>query len=416
MVYRETKMQNQKSENRTQTNFEKELETKIRETYKTRLSLKRTSLIQYCHALARFCNDRQITPFDFDAVGLETIEESTEAFIRANQEVLSPKYLNVIYNAVKSWCFCTKMIKSRKLFREIKFDKSSRKIDAISETSLETVHVKQMIQISDLDTKILIGLYGFCGLRPALIPQLTIGDFAPNDYTLQNGKIHFNSKNPFLFVNKNYEGNKAHITFFVMLHSKITELLETALNSGETVTAKTPLMRKYNSSDAIYQKIVSLFASVGFSGRPYLLRSFADKVLDRNLASGEKRDEDLKEFMLGHKGKISAIYQLKALSTEDAQQYRRMYENVDSWISENVFGSASPEKLVRSKAQAEIAERFGVDAEQLKAMLDALTLGKMTAAQYDNELTTAINAAQQRSLETKFEALFKKYTETHKAA
>jgi len=308
------------------------------------------------------------------------------------------------------------MIKSRKLFREIKFDKSSRKIDAISETSLETVHIKQMIQISDLDTKILLGFYAFAGLRPALIPQLTVGDFAPNDYTIQNGKIHFLNKNPFLFVNKNYEGNKAHITFFVMLHSKITELLETELNSGEPVTAKTPLMRKYNSSDAIYQKIVSLFASVGFSGRPYLLRSFADKVLDRNLASGEKRDEDLKEFMLGHKGKISAIYQLKALSTEDSTAYRKMYDNVDKWISEQIFGSASPETLVRSRAQAEIAERFGCEPEKLKAMLEALTLGTMTAAQYDSELSTAINAAQARNLESKFEALFKAYTTTHKAA
>jgi len=229
-------------------------------------------------------------------------------------------------------------------------------------------------------------------------------------------KNPLHAKNPFLFVNKNYEGNKAHITFFVIVHSKITELLETALDSGETpVTPKTPLMRKYNSQDAIYQKIVSLFASVGFSGRPYLLRSFADKVLDRNLASGEKRDEDLKEFMLGHKGKISAIYQLKALSSEDSKQYRKMYENVDSWLCQNVFDSATPESLVRAKSQAEIAEKFGVNAEQLKGMLEALGVGKMTAAQYDSELTTAINAAQQRNLESKFETLFKAYTEKHRA-
>jgi hypothetical protein len=394
-----------------------ETEIRVRETFKTRLSLKRNTLNGYAYALARFCNDRNIKPSDFAKIGLETIEEQTEFFIRAYQEVLAPKYLNVIYNAVKSWCFCTKMIKSRKLFREIKFDKSSRKIDAISETSLETVHIKQMIQISDLDTKILIGLYGFAGLRPALIPQLTIGDFAPQDYQIQNGKIHFTAKNPFLFVNKNYEGNKAHITFFVMLHSKITELLETALNSGDTVTAKTPLMRKYNSSDAIYQKIVSLFASVGFSGRPYLLRSFADKVLDRHLVSSEagteKRDEDLKEFCMGHKGKISAIYQLKALSSEDAAQYRKMYDNVDKWISQKVFDVVSEEDYTRAKAQAEIAEKFGVNAEQLKQMLDALGVGKMTAAQYDTELTSAMNAAQERQLSSKFETLFKQYTATH---
>jgi len=392
-----------------------ELETKIREMFKAKLSLKRRTLDMYAYSLARFCNTQNVAPFDFETVGLETVEESTEAFIRANQETLSPKYLNVIYNAVKSWCFCTKMIKSRKLFREIKFDKSSRKVDAISEISLETSHIKQMIQISDLDTKILIGLYGFCGLRPALIPQLTVSDFAPQDYQIQNGKIHFTAKNPFLFVKKQYEGNKAHITFFVMLQSKIAELLETALNSGEPVTAKTPLMRKYNSQDAIYQKIVSLFAEVGFSGRPYLMRSYADKLLDRNLANGEKRDEDLKEFMLGHKGKISAIYQLKALSAEDAKQYRRMFENVDSWICENIFGSATPESLTRAKAQAELAQQFGVNAEQLKQMIDALTQDKITQANFDSDLTKLIETAQQRSLETKFETLFKKYVTERRA-
>ena len=401
------------------TSFESsELETKIRETYKSRLALKRKSLTQYCLALARFCNDRKIEPFAFETVGLETVEESTEAFIRANQETLSPKYLNVIYNAVKSWCFCTKLIKSRKLFREIKFDKSSRKVDAISELSLETQHIKQMIQISDLDTKILIGLYGFCGLRPALIPQLCVGDFAPNDYKIENGKIRFTAKNPFLYVKKEYEGNKAHITFFTLLHSKITELLETALNSNsEPVTPKTALMRKFNSQDSIYQKICALFASIGFSGRPYLLRSFADKVLDRHLVSSEggqeKRDEDLKEFMLGHKGKISAVYQLKALSTEDSKQYRKMFENVDKWICSNIFESATEDDYSRAKAQAEIAQKFGVNADQLKAMLEALGVGKTSPAQYDSELTTAINNAQQRNLETKFETLFKQYTATH---
>ncbi|MCJ7430048.1 hypothetical protein MUO83_02375 [Candidatus Bathyarchaeota archaeon] len=390
-----------------------ETEIRVRETFKTRLSLKRTTLNSYSFGLARFCHDRNIEPFDFEKVGLEQIEEATEQFIRMYQASLAPKYLNVIFNSVKSWCFCTKLIKSRKLFREIKFDKTSRKFDAITETSLETAHIKKMIEIGDIDEKILIGFYAFAGLRPALLSQLTVGDFAPSDYVLQNGKIHFTAKNPFLFVPKEYEGNKAHVKFFVILHSKITELLETTLNNAETVTAKTPLMRKYNSADSVYQKIVAMFAAVGFQGRPYLLRSFADKVLDRNLACGEKRDEDLKEFMLGHKGKISMLYQFKSLTAEDCVTYRKMFDNVDKWISQNIFGMIGDEDLSKAKAQAEIAEKFGVNAEQLKAMLEALRIGKMTATQYDSELTAAIAQAQQKTLESKFETLFKAYMEKH---
>jgi hypothetical protein len=92
-----------------------------------------------------------------------------------------------------------------------------------------------------------------------------------------------------------------------------------------------------------------------------------------------------------------------------------MYENVDSWICENVFDSATPESLVRAKSQAEIAEKFGVNAEQLKQMLEALGVGKMTTAQYDSELSKAIETAQAHNLETKFDALFKAYTEKHRA-
>jgi len=395
-----------------------ELETKIRETFKARLGAKRKTVEMYALTLARFCKSENVEPFDFETLGLETIEDKCENFIRQNQDRLSPKYLNVIFNAVKSWCFCTKLIKSRKLFREIKFDKASRKVDAISESALETHLVKQMIQISDLDTKILIGLYGFDGLRPALIPQLCVGDFAPTDYTIQNGKIHFTTKNPFLYVKKEYEGNKAHITFFVIVHSKIAEMLETALNSGETpVTPKTALMRQYNSEDSIYQKVKALYAQIGFSGRPYLLRSFADVVLDRHLVSSEagteKRDEDLKEFMLGHKGKISAIYQLKALTHDDSVQYRKMYDNVDKWICQKVFDVAGEDEYNNAKAQAQIAQKFGADPERLEQMLEALGTGKTTMQTFDGELATVINAAQQKTLESKFETLFKQYVTKH---
>ena len=395
-----------------------ELETKIREMFKTRLNLKRTSLNGYTFALARFCNSQKIEPFDFAKVGLERVEEAVEQFIRNYQNELSPKYLNTIYCAVKSWCFCTRMIKSRKLFREVKFDKSSRKVDAITELSLETSHIKKLVEMADIDGKILIGLYGFAGLRPVLIPRLTVGDFAANDYTLQNGKIHFVSKNPFLFVRKELEGNKAHIKFFTILPSKVAELLETVLNSAdEPVTLKTPLLRKHGSAPAIYQKVVQMFAKIGFVGRPYLLRSYADKLLDRNLAcseaSGEKRDTDLKEFMMGHKGTIAAVYQFRALSEEDAKQYRKMFESVDKWLNVNVFGIAAEDDYNRAKMQCEVAVKFGASQERMTEMLALLNVGKMTMQAFDAELSAAIDMAQKRNLENRFDALFKAYQATH---
>jgi hypothetical protein len=140
-------------------------------------------------------------------------------------------------------------------------------------------------------------------------------------------------------------------------------------------------------------------------------------VLDRHLVSSEagteKRDEDLKEFMLGHKGKISAIYQLKALTHDDSVQYRKMYDNVDKWICQKVFDVAGEDEYNNAKAQAQIAQKFGADPERLEQMLEALGTGKTTMQTFDGELATVINAAQQKTLESKFETLFKQYVTKH---
>jgi len=130
-------------------------------------------------------------------------------------------------------------------------------------------------------------------------------------------------------------------------------------------------------------------------------------------ASGEKRDTDLKEFMMGHKGTIAAVYQFKALSEEDARQYRKMFESVDKWLNVNVFGMAAEDDYDRAKMQCEVAVKFGASQERMTEMLALLNVGKMTMQAFDAELSAAIDMAQKRNLENRFDALFKAYQATH---
>jgi len=370
--------------------------------------LKPTSLTVYARSIGKFCTEQEINPFDFPKIGLEAIEDMTETYIISHVDTLAPKYLNVIYNAIKTWCFVLRMIKNRKLFREIKFDKQSHKMDAMTEQPLETKHIRQLMMVSDAHEKILLGLYALCALRPSLIPQLKVKDFHPDDYRLENEKIEFKTKNPFLHVPKKYEGNKGHITFFVILPSKITELVEYCLNANGKVTLQTPILTKYRSYSAIFDKISRMFETIVFEGRPYLLRTYGDRTFDKTL-----NDKDLKEFMMGHRGKISQLYQMKALTTEDKQTYLKDYAATEKWIDENVFGVRSQEQLSQAEAVRRFAVSIGANEDVTNRLLEDLRQGKLSMSAYETEMKGQTNITLETRMKTQFEKLFLEMQEKH---
>ncbi len=76
--------------------------------------------------------------------------------------------------------------------------------------------------------------------------------------------------------------------------------------------------------------------AVNFRGRPYLLRSFAVDINDHITLMFN--DEDFKEFLMGHRSRMSAIYQLRGLTTEKEAKYRDMYVKAcDELINTNIF-------------------------------------------------------------------------------
>ena len=68
-----------------------------------RYGLKKSSIATYTRALNRFCKKTNLTFEDLITKDLETIEDITESFIRENEGILSPKYLNIVYSAIKGW-------------------------------------------------------------------------------------------------------------------------------------------------------------------------------------------------------------------------------------------------------------------------------------------------------------------------
>ena len=110
-----------------------------------RYGLKRTSVKTYSNSIKSFCNNTSIKIEELLTRDIENIEELTETYIRNNEGILSPKFLNIVYSAIKTWLHCNKRIKGRKHFREIKFDKSSTVENHLLAKALETRDVQKML-------------------------------------------------------------------------------------------------------------------------------------------------------------------------------------------------------------------------------------------------------------------------------
>jgi len=373
------------------------------------MALRPATLKVYSKGLKKFCSEMGIDPFEMPNMKLEDIEDMTEQFIMSNQGEISAKYLNVIYASIKTWCYVHKLIKNRKLFRELKFDRTSRKNDALKEMPLEPHHVKAAFQISDANEKVLLGLYGIEGLRPKLIPQLTVAQIHPEHYTIENGQFKFTVKNPFVFIPKEWQGNKAHITFFVILHSQLAELIEQTINiDNDNVTTKTPLTSKYRTESNIHHKVIKIYSKIGFKGRPYLLRTFADRILDKTIA-----DEDLKEFMMGHKGKVSAIYQFKQLTKSDIEDYTTQYQATEQLVNEKVFGIIAKERLGQAEQIKRFAVTLGVNEAKAQEIFELLQKGKMSLTEYEKELADMTKRTQEQRMKETFEAMWLEMNHKH---
>jgi len=340
-------------------------------------------------------------------LGLKRIEEITQAFIRRFRGKMAPKSLNQYYCAVKRWSQIKGLVKSTKMFKEIKFDKTSRKVDALTEISLETRYIRDGFKVSGLDKKIDWGLFALCGLRPALIPQLKVKDIFERNRTIEDGKITL-VKPAIAIIPREYKGNKGNITFMVFL-TRLCELIEMRLNQNhQVVTLDTKISSSDNYRD-VYYLIKQVYKKIGFSGRPYLLRSFADSILER--ITRKYNDEDFKEFLMGHNGKISAIYQIKGLTLESEKHYREMYVTAcDTWINEHIFEMRSQSEMEKARAVVDMMKSaLGIDEGKAEAIIKLFEKGKLDWKAFNERLKVLGDQALSARMRSEFSTLMEEY-------
>ena len=349
--------------------------------------------------LNSFCKFAKVSdPHALTELGLDAIETLMQEWISQNRGKLAPKRLNLTYCAVKRWCQIEKLIKSTKMFREMRFDKTSRKTR--DRTMLTKNIMKKLFDNADLKEKIVIGFYGINALRPSLIPQLLMEDFYREDFENNDNSVKL-ARNTWIWVKREYEGNKGNIDFPIILTAEETAWLEQYLNNrirkGEKLTPKSRIVLAENKRQVDYI-VDKFFDAIDFAGRRYLLRHYAFKQLKRSC-----EDYDFREWLMGHKGKMSAVYDHEHyLTHEEIEEYKAMINSE----ALHIYGfSRSQQALIETRIDT-IKALCNLDTNQVEALKKELASGKIIIQTFNDKLTKLAQNAMNKQIETRFEELF----------
>lgn len=387
----------------------------VPEWFKNLYTRSPNTAITYQSVLKTLLRDLELTDvelIDLAKINLEELEFRAEQWAKKIETLKSGSYLNNTYGALKDYLYENRIIKDRRFFR--KYTSKIPRGSVFDEKMLEFNDVKRMIvdYAEGPREKIIAGLYTFGALRPLLAPQVFL-----RHCEVKIGEGNVTVTKPMMIMiprtsNDNHLkrrlGNKGNIDFITFAKSEISGWVEQDLNdrikSGETLTPESVLVplsgntlrRKKESIDYVIRK---LYAKIGFENRPYLCRHFGDRFLSA------MNDFNLKEWMMGHKGRISAIYDFgHGLTKEAIEEYRAKYLIADRKYPLLGLTDAEHQKVetVISFAQ-NVAE---LNPEQIEALKLALNKGKLTIKQFEEQIQELTRKALKQQTEKQFEKMF----------
>ncbi len=137
-----------------------------------------------------------------------------------------------------------------------------------------------------------------------------------------------------------------------------------------------------------------------------MLRHHAFKQLKRACD-----DYDLREWLMGHKGRISAIYDHgHYLTSEEIDEYKAL---IHAPLL-HVYGlDRSQEAVIETRIATIRALLEDLDTSQLGQIKRELTSGTLSIELFNERLTRLARETMNRQIEAKFEQLFLKMQEKH---
>lgn len=292
-------------------------------------------------------------------LGTKNLEEKLiDIFDKMEHDGLHPTYIVEFRKAIKSWLD----------FNGIPFNAKKIKIRAVTPRTYDeqvptAEQLRRVLSTAPPKTKVMISLMAFSFLRPESLGKyvgddgLKMSDFP--ELEIKGKEIGFSKVPTVLVVRDNLSKAKHRYSTFVAEEGcnyikdylslrkqeerlQLDSPLFPGMDSEEDKT--TPFM----TTDSITKGIRRVIRKVGFSWRPYVLRSYGDTQLDIAEARGLV-SHSWRQFWMGHKGDIEARYSTnKRLAPEVIEEMRNSYAKIQDLLQTAKTESVSEEKIRRT--------------------------------------------------------------------
>jgi site-specific recombinase XerD len=284
----------------------------------------------YAEGLLKFAEYTQQSPKEIIQSFLSSKKQAEDAltdFIYSLKEKdITPKSVHNHLVAVKSWLRHNDIEIKRKI--NCGNIKTSPKTEDESVPSQEELN--RILKYADLRGKTAISLISFSGLRPSSAISIRLKDIP--DLSMVNNDIKFEKTPAQIKVRSQYSKNSK--PYFTFMSSEGCEFLQEYLRYraklGETLTGESTLLsysqksKLHSFSRKGFSKLIKrTFERSGYTGRPYVLRSYFDTGI---LNSGIQFV--YQQFFMGHSGSMESIYTVnKNLPQSQIEEMRQLFKD-----------------------------------------------------------------------------------------
>lgn len=283
----------------------------------------RSTADRYDYWLGRYCADQKMKPAQIVAEAkrdVKAAEDRLQDWVAGlgtrggrSGKGMAGKTANLALSSVKSWLNFNRVT----VQRVIKIRGTTTAGTVEEERPPTRRELLGIIGRANARAKAAISLVAHSGLRP---------EEAAN---LRMSHLKLGEPRPIrACIPPDMPGNKARVRYFTFLSGYVLAYLKHREKEGGKLMPESKVLEGAVDGEQVSRWIRHAFKKAGFSGRPYVLRSYFDLACD-----SAKIRHSRQQFFMGHKGDIEMTYTLrKELPPEKVAELREDYKRVERFL------------------------------------------------------------------------------------
>jgi hypothetical protein len=338
--------------------------------------------------LALFCIRTNTTPSKLVRIGKKSASKVEDIMhdhvVWLESQNYAPSYIQGIIKSVRSWLSYNYI----ELRRTIKIARSDIAVTLQDEKVPTKDELEKILNTANVRTRSSVVLVAFSGLRPQVLGNydgtdgLKISDLP--ELVINGNSVSFTRYPAIVRVRPNLSKTKnKYFTFLPRQGCEyVAGYLRKRLADGEPLSGDSPViaiekgydikrMTKQTTSKIVTTKTItaeirSILKPI-INARPYVLRSYFDTQLLLAESNG-KIAHAYRQFFMGHKGDIEAVYTTNKgrLSDELVEDMRRSFLQSEKFLCTYTNESISDKKTMLLEMWKEQAKLYGIDPMKIK--------------------------------------------------